>query len=71
MKALHYSTQYKKDFKKYWNQTGKLQKLLEVLIMLENEEGLPKELKAHKLSGQYKDCMECHRQACLRLRTVS
>ncbi|GHV31439.1 hypothetical protein FACS1894177_06070 [Bacteroidia bacterium] len=60
MKTLHYSTQYKKDFKKYRNQPEKLQKLLKVLIMIENEEELPKELKAHKLAGQYKDCMECH-----------
>jgi mRNA interferase YafQ len=60
MKTLHYSTQYKKDFKKYRNQPEKLQKLLGVLIMLENEEKLPKELQAHKLAGQYRDCMECH-----------
>jgi mRNA interferase YafQ len=60
MKILHYTTQYKKDFKKYRNQPEKLQKLLKVLIMLENEEVLPEKLKAHKLAGQYKDCMECH-----------
>jgi mRNA interferase YafQ len=28
--------------------------------MLENEDELPKELKAHRLAGQYKDCVECH-----------
>ena len=60
MKILRYSTQYKKDFKKYRNQPKKLEKLLDVLIILENGEELPVELKAHKLSGQYKDCMECH-----------
>ncbi|MDR2956346.1 MAG: type II toxin-antitoxin system YafQ family toxin, partial [Prevotella sp.] len=59
-KILHYSTQYKKDFKRYRNQPKKLEKLLEVLIMLENEVDLPAELKAHRLTGQYKDCMECH-----------
>ena len=32
----------------------------DVLIMLENEADLPLELKAHRLSGEYKDCMECH-----------
>jgi mRNA interferase YafQ len=62
MKIIHYSTQYKKDFKRYRNQPKKLEKLLEVLMMLENEEDLPEELKAHKLIGQYKDCMECHRR---------
>ncbi len=60
MKILHYSTQYKKDFKKYRNQPQKLQKLLQVLRLLENEQELPQELKAHKLLGKYKDCMECH-----------
>jgi len=60
MKILRYSTQYKKDFKRYRNQPQKLLKLLEVFRMLENEEELPKELKPHKLVGQYKDCMECH-----------
>jgi mRNA interferase YafQ len=60
MKILRFTTQYKKDFKKYRRQPGKLQKLLEVLRMLENEEKLPQELIAHKIKGQYKDCMECH-----------
>ena len=60
MKILHYSTQFKKDSKKYRNQPEKIEKLLEVLWILENEKDLPLELKAHKLSGQYKDCMECH-----------
>jgi mRNA interferase YafQ len=60
MKTLRYSTQYKKDFKRYKNQPKKLQKLLEVFRMLENEEKLPKELRAHQLTGQYKNCMECH-----------
>ena len=60
MKTLHYSTQFKKDFKRYRNQPGKLQKLLDVLTMLENEEDLPIQLRAHMLSGQYKGCMECH-----------
>jgi mRNA interferase YafQ len=55
MKTLRYTTQYKKDFKKYRNQPEKLQKLLNVLILLENEKELPKELKAHKPTGQYKE----------------
>ncbi len=60
MKILRYTTQYKKDFKKYRNQPRKLQKLFNVLKLLENEQELPLELKAHKLIGRYKDCMECH-----------
>lgn len=60
MKTLRFSTQYKKDFKRYKNQSQKLGKLLEVFRMLENEIELPAELNAHKLLGKYKGCMECH-----------
>jgi len=60
MKILYPSTQYKKDLKKYRWQAKKMERLNEVLRMLENEEPLPIQLKAHMLSGQYKDCMECH-----------
>ncbi len=60
MKILRYSTQYKKDFKKYRYHTQKLEKLLEVLRILENGRSLPLKFKAHKLVGKYKDCMECH-----------
>ena len=60
MKILRYSTQYKKDFKKYRNQHKKLQKLLEVFRLLENEESLPPEFKTHMLKGDLKGCMECH-----------
>ncbi|MFQ8715403.1 MAG: type II toxin-antitoxin system YafQ family toxin [Alistipes shahii] len=38
----------------------KLEKLLGVLRLLANDEELPAELKAHKLIGEYNDCMECH-----------
>jgi len=60
MKQLRYSTQYKKDFKRYKNQPKKLEKLLDVFKMLENGKELPKELRPHRLAGQYKNCMECH-----------
>lgn len=60
MKTLHYSTQYKKDFKRYRNDPVKLEKLLDVFRMLENEIELPDEYKAHMLKGEYKGCMEYH-----------
>lgn len=41
MKILRYSTQYKKDFKRYRNNPVKLIKLLEVLRLLEAEVELP------------------------------
>lgn len=60
MKVLHYSTQYKKDFKRYRNNLPKLEKLLEVLRLLERGEALPQHYKPNWLTGNYKDCMECH-----------
>lgn len=51
MKILRYSSQFKKDLKKFSNHPRKLEKLLDVLRMLENEENLPKKLNAHKLYG--------------------
>ena len=41
MKTIKYSTQFKKDFKKYRNNKKKIEKLLEVFRMLENEIELP------------------------------
>ena len=51
MKTLRFSTQYKKDFKRYRNNTSKLEKLLEVFRMLENEIELPAKYRAHMLKG--------------------
>ena len=60
MKAIKYSGQFKKDFKKYRNDKTKVEKLLEVFRMLENEIELPEKYKLHKLIGNYKGCWECH-----------
>lgn len=60
MKTLRLSTQYKKDFKRYRNNLRKVEKILSVFRILERGEELPAELKAHKLLGQYKGCIECH-----------
>ena len=60
MKIIKYSGQFKKDFKKYRNDRSKVEKLLEVIRMLENEIELPSKYKLHKLTGNYKDCWECH-----------
>lgn len=60
MKTLIYSSQYKKDFKRYKNQPEKLNKLLEVLTMLAKGEQLPEQMRPHMLTGDYRGCMECH-----------
>lgn len=60
MKTLHPSSQFKKDVKRIKNNPRKLSLLKEVLNMLASEMPLPDTLRAHSLSGDYKDCMECH-----------
>lgn len=60
MKTLHPSSQFKKDVKRIKNNPRKLEKLQEVLKMLATEVQLPEKYKAHMLTGNYKDCMECH-----------
>ena len=59
-KTLRYSTQYKKDFKRYRNNPSKLAKLLKVFRMLEKEIELPAKYRGHMLKGDYLGCMECH-----------
>lgn len=60
MKELRYSTRSKKDLKKYRNDARKMKKLYEVLDLLLNGKELPEKMKVHKLTGQYKGCVECH-----------
>ncbi len=54
MKTLRYSTQYKKDFKRYRNNPAKLEKLLAVIRMLERGETVPPHYKPYWLTGNYK-----------------
>lgn len=62
MKKLQPTTQYKKDLKKYKNETKKLNALKAVLEMLRDELPIPAEYRPHMLSGEYKGCLECHIQ---------
>lgn len=60
MKIVRFSSQFKKDFKRFRNQPRKVERLLQVVRMLENEEPIPQEMKPHMLTGNYSGCMECH-----------
>ncbi|MCC8036515.1 MAG: type II toxin-antitoxin system YafQ family toxin [Bacteroidales bacterium] len=60
MKIIRYTSQYKKDVKRYRNQPQKMAKVVEILNMLQNGQQIPSEFRPHMLSGNYKDCMECH-----------
>lgn len=60
MKELRFTKQFKKDLKRYVNQPEKLEKLKVVLDLIRTETPLPREYKEHKLTGDYKGCIECH-----------
>ena len=60
MKTLRFSSQYKKDAKRYRNQPKKMDKVAEILRLLRDEIPIPREYRPHLLTGDYKGCMECH-----------
>lgn len=60
MKILRFSSQYKKDVKRFRNQPKKMEKVAEILRMLRDEMPVPQEYSPHMLKGDYKGCMECH-----------
>lgn len=60
MKTIYYSTQAKKDLKRYRRDLSKMQHLYAVLKYLANDEELPAKYHPHMLSGEYKGCLECH-----------
>lgn len=59
-KQVRYSTQAKKDLKRYKHDLTKMQKLYEVLQVLSSGEQLGPQYRPHMLSGEYRGCMECH-----------
>ena len=60
MKEIRYSTKAKKDLKRYRCDLAKMRKLYDVLSKLAKGEALDARYRPHTLSGNYKDCMECH-----------
>lgn len=60
MKELRFSTQYKKDAKRFRNQPKKMEKVAEILRMLRDEIPIPESYRPHLLTGNYAGCMECH-----------
>ncbi len=57
-----YSTQFKKDLKKYKRQSSKINALKSVLLQLQEKGTVDTSYKPHPLIGDYKGCLECHIQ---------
>ena len=60
MKKLKPTTQYKKDYKRFRNNPKKLEKLFDILNLLQDEKPIPQENRPHMLTGNYAGYMECH-----------
>jgi len=57
---LRYSSKFKKDFKTVEKHGYDISLFEEVLVMLVNEQPLPKKYRDHLLSGNFKGHRECH-----------
>lgn len=60
MNTLKFTSQFKKDLKKYKHNATVLGKLEYILNLLANNEVIPEEFRPHMLQGNYKNHMECH-----------
>lgn len=60
MKVVVASGKFKKDLKRYRHKPETLEKLYEVVGILERGGSLPKHYKAHMLIGEYSGHLECH-----------
>lgn len=56
------STKFKKDYKKYLKKKNELTGIQNTISLLSQNgtDSIPKEMKPHKLIGNYKGCWECH-----------
>jgi len=57
---IDFTTQFKKDIKLAKKQGKDTEKIFEVVEKLANDEVLEAKYKDHCLTGDYKDCRECH-----------
>ena len=57
---LHYTTQFKKDYKNIKKQNKDLSKLRVVIEKLVNQQTLESKYKDHQLTGNWKGHRDCH-----------
>ena len=60
MKKIYATSQFKKDFKKIKTDLKKVEKLFQIIKLIENGEKIPPQFKPHPLKGALKNCLECH-----------
>ncbi len=60
MLTIKYETAFRKDFKRIVKRGYNIKLLEEVIEILAEGKKLPKKYRDHSLTGDYKDCRECH-----------
>lgn len=60
MNTLKFTSQFKKDLKRYKHKTEVIDKLEIILKLLANGLPIPEENRPHVLTGNYRGYMECH-----------
>ena len=60
MLEIIYTSSFKRDIKKMKKRRKNIKKLHQILSLLVEEKSLSAKYTNHKLSGNYKDCWECH-----------
>ena len=60
MKEIKFSTQYKKDAKRYRHRPELMSEVTKILQYLKEDKPIPAEYYPHPLHHDYKGCMECH-----------
>jgi len=60
MKVLKQTSQFKKDLKRIQHRPVLINRLEEVLTLLQDEVPLPPKYRQHTLMGEYRGCLECH-----------
>jgi len=62
-KNVHYTTQFRKDFKLCIKRGYNIQQIKSIMKLLEAGKELPAINKDHSLTGNYLNCRECHVQS--------
>ena len=60
MLTIKYETSFRKDFKRIVKRGYNIKLLEDVIGILADGKTLPEKYKDHSLTGDYKDCRECH-----------
>lgn len=60
MRRLHYSTPFKRDYKRLKKRGADMDKLTDAIALLMNDKPLPERFKDHPLQGEYQGARDCH-----------